>query len=49
MNTQNTIGSKMKNFFTKTTKDILTLKEEFVGNAIFAMIIIFVILILLYF
>jgi len=49
MNTQNTIGSKMKNFFTKTTKDILTLKEEFVGNAIFVMIIIFIILISLYF
>jgi hypothetical protein len=43
------IQKKASDFITKATKDMLSLKEEFVGNAIFALIIIFVILILVYF
>ena len=36
-------------FFTKTTKDILTLKEEFVGNALFIMIIVLILSLIVYF
>jgi len=43
-----TIGSRMKNFFTKTTKDIFSLKEEFVGNAIFIMILVLIVIIGIY-
>ena len=42
-------SQKAQDFVKKTTKDMLSLKEEFVGNAIFIMIVIFVILILVYF
>jgi len=43
------IGSRISDFITKTTKDLLTLKEEFVGNALLLMIIMFIIVLLIYF
>uniref|UniRef100_A0A6C0HD49 PI-PLC Y-box domain-containing protein n=1 Tax=viral metagenome TaxID=1070528 RepID=A0A6C0HD49_9ZZZZ len=43
-----TIQQRATNFLTKTTKDILSLKEEFVGNAIFIMILVLIIIIACY-
>jgi hypothetical protein len=43
-----TIGSKITDFFNKTKKDLFTLKEEFVGNAIFIMILVLILVIIGY-
>jgi hypothetical protein len=42
------MGSKITDFFNKTKKDLFTLKEEFVGNAIFIMILVLVLVIIGY-
>jgi hypothetical protein len=46
---QTSMGSKVTDFFNKTKKDLFTLKEEFVGNAIFVMILILIVVLLIYF
>jgi len=43
------MGQKITNFFNNTMKDITTLKEEFIGNAIFILIIVLVIILVAYF
>lgn len=42
------MGSKITDFFNKTKKDLFTLKEEFVGNAIFIMILVLILVIIGY-
>lgn len=43
-----TMGSKVTDFFNRTKKDLFTLKEEFVGNAIFIMILVLILVIIGY-
>ena len=46
---QTATGAKIMDFLNKTTKDISTLKEEFVGNALFVMILVLIVGGVLYF